>query len=439
MESDLESKIFLNTEDELQTDTTWIQRTFKKMKKGSLRGAIFIMLITALGTGIFTLHHLFNQIGILISILLIAIVGVFFYFAVDFMIAALQKYPECKSLSDLNRKTLNRPMAIIYDTLFAIYMLLVVIAGVASLSRMVYINFETYIWKAIPVDTENQTFATFNTYFPYLLVILLFALVAKKRIDSLRHLSFYSFLIFVFLAIVCIYHMPFYYSDLVQKDENTFNVYDISLVGFFETFGCLVFSYNIINNVFSVINTVQNPTPRRLRKIFSRSFFILGLLSTVIGLSSYLSIGKLKADKVDLFIFRDVIGSSDYVMFIGRCMLIIGFITGSAVNAHSLKIMAFDITKLEMTLLRNIIATTVILFLVSFTVSNFSIITTIVAFAGAFCGTIMVFIYPGLIGLRTGYSQTKVGNSLILLFTIGLGTCGLISSYYSLMNFFESH
>ena len=131
-------------------------------------------------------------------------------------------------------------------------------------------------------------------------------------------------------------------------------------------------------------------------------------------MSSYLSIGKLKADQVDLFIFRDTIGSSDYVMFIGRCLLILGFITGSAVNAHSLKTMAFDISRIELTLFRNIVLAIIILFLVSFTVSNFSVITTFVAFAGAFCGTIMVFIYPGLIGYRTGYAKTQTGNIAIL-------------------------
>ena len=436
MNSDLEEKIFLDTENENRTKSKWYHRAFKKMHPDSLRGAIFIMLITALGTGIFTLHHLFNSVGIVFALILIAIMSVAFYFSADFLINAYLKFPTCRSLGDLNRSLLSRPLCILYDALFIMYVLLVVIATVASISKMFYINFEDYIWSVIKVDEENRTFEKFNSVFPFVLAALLFFLVVQKSVNALRHLSLYSFAIIVLAALICLFQTPLYYKDLKSRNENVFNTVSITLVGLFQTFGCLIFAFNIINNFFSVINTVQNPNKRRLRKIFSRTFFILSMLGAIIGSASYLSLGKQHAKETDLFIFRRVIGDRDIVMFITRCLLLLSFITGCAVNGHSFKVNFFQIFGLSQRLALNILVTFVSLAFSALIVSRFSVITDFVAFAGAFCGSIMVFIYPGVIALKAGYSETRKGRIGIVCFIVIIGGCGLASSYFSLRAFF---
>ena len=165
MENNLEDAIFLDTENELNEPRSLFNRAFSKMKKDSLRGAIFIMLITALGTGVFTLHHFFNRVGIVWGVVLISITGVAFYISADFLIYALKQKPECNSLRDLHIEVLNRPCAILYDAMFLLYVLLVVIATIASLSKMVYINFETYIWQIIDVKKEDQTLQQMKSAF----------------------------------------------------------------------------------------------------------------------------------------------------------------------------------------------------------------------------------------------------------------------------------
>lgn len=39
---------------------SWYDRTFSKMDKDSLRGGIFVLIVSALGTGLLTTHHLFD-------------------------------------------------------------------------------------------------------------------------------------------------------------------------------------------------------------------------------------------------------------------------------------------------------------------------------------------------------------------------------------------
>lgn len=51
------------------------------MEKGSQRGAILLVLVTALGTGIFTLHKTFLRTGLILGTFLIWFVAFLLYYA----------------------------------------------------------------------------------------------------------------------------------------------------------------------------------------------------------------------------------------------------------------------------------------------------------------------------------------------------------------------
>ena len=437
MNSDLENKLFLNSDTEQQVDTTWFQRTFKKMEHDSMRGAIFICLITALGTGIFTLHHLFNQIGVFFAIILIFAMIMIFSESMRFITAGFLNNPECKSLGELHLTILNRPLAVIYDALFCVYVLLVVIGIQASLGKVVYINFENLIWYLIPVESGNRNYLTFNNYFPVILGFLLFTMVVQKSVNALRHLSLFSFFIFILLAFICVFEMPGYYQQLKETGQDNFNMADMNMIGFFQTFGCLIFSFNVTNSYFAVVTTVQNPNKRRLNKIFSRTFMIIGLLAIVIGLASYLSLGINKTAQTDLFIFREAKGN-DFIMYVGRCLLLVSFITAGAVNGHSLKNNLFEIFNIQgRGWAYQIGMTTLIIGISTITVIFSTSITYFVSFAGSFSGTMMVFIFPGLIAYKVGYYKSKLGKAWVIIFIALFGGFGLVSSYFSFINFFK--
>ena len=45
------------------------------MEEGSLRGTVFLMVMSALGVGIFSLHHVFETTGLIPGFLLTLLVG----------------------------------------------------------------------------------------------------------------------------------------------------------------------------------------------------------------------------------------------------------------------------------------------------------------------------------------------------------------------------
>ncbi len=60
------------------------------MEKGSLRGSTLTLLMTAFGTGIFTLHHVLERIGIILGGVLIALMGLSFIYSSFLLIHAYQ-------------------------------------------------------------------------------------------------------------------------------------------------------------------------------------------------------------------------------------------------------------------------------------------------------------------------------------------------------------
>lgn len=66
-----------------------------------MRAGILMLNISALGTGLLTLHHFFDQIGIIIGSIVLFLVFFQFILASDILIIALKKNSKSKSLNQL--------------------------------------------------------------------------------------------------------------------------------------------------------------------------------------------------------------------------------------------------------------------------------------------------------------------------------------------------
>ena len=89
-----------------------------------MRNAILSMLITATGTGIFTLHHFFNGIGIIWSVIMLSLIGWAYYFIVNILIHARSIYKNCKSYNELVRKNLGSYWSSFFNFFIGSYMIL---------------------------------------------------------------------------------------------------------------------------------------------------------------------------------------------------------------------------------------------------------------------------------------------------------------------------
>lgn len=111
------------------------------MDKDSLRGAIFVLIVSALGTGLLTTHHLFDSLGIIPALVVIIVVWLMFLFASYIYTKSIKKSFGAKNLNNLVMNIMGKKWGILFNIIFIIYQFLAIIALVITISGTVYRNF----------------------------------------------------------------------------------------------------------------------------------------------------------------------------------------------------------------------------------------------------------------------------------------------------------
>lgn len=77
-----------------------MQRAFSPLQAGAMRGSIFALLASAMGTGMFNLPYRINQIGVLPYLLFILVSGLFSYVGMYLLSRLINKF-SVESYSDM--------------------------------------------------------------------------------------------------------------------------------------------------------------------------------------------------------------------------------------------------------------------------------------------------------------------------------------------------
>lgn len=158
------------------------------MGDDAIRTGIVVLIISALGTGILTLHHYFDQIGIFVGLGILLVVSLAFILSSDILIYSLKKSQNAKSLNQLVEKILGTKFRIVFDLLFFIYLLLALISIILTVSKTFYLNFgrpimENYFHYVFKDEADFRLhFKDFNKYFSYIVGAIMFLLIIQKDV-----------------------------------------------------------------------------------------------------------------------------------------------------------------------------------------------------------------------------------------------------------------
>ena len=382
---------------------SWFQRTFSPFSVTSLRNSILTMIISALGTGVFTFHKLFNEAGIVVSLFLIIIYMLAYMLSMDCLIYSSSVSNESRSLNELVRNVLGKRISIIYDIIFFVNNYIVLLAYIATIFNNIYETLKDPIQSIIPGENEKSRKFHFKLIFSFFSLVVLFFLNRLKSLKGLASFSIFSILTFFFTLFLCIGQTPFYY-----KPEFKFNWVEPTAEGVLTRFGLLIFAYNGLFNFYGMKNSMKNPIVRRLKKVSKRSFYILALIFVSIGFASYLSLGQDGADKLNnLFIYRPKFGETDYMMSICRICLAASLYISFAYVTQPLKTATNSIFNHETSETGNILSSlffsaTPIILIIFFDKIDF-----FVSFSGTSTTPFIVFIFPCLLGIKSGYIKSK--------------------------------
>lgn len=429
--SDRGSEILIDVDEE--DSRSWFSRTFSALGKGSLRGGIFMMLVTSLGSGIFTLHQAFGELGFVWAIVVCVYLMVVYYIVADILIKSLLQAKGSVSLSQMIGEILSPAAAKFYNVIFFLYVTFTVMAMMLMINKNVFKNYGSYIggWFGSP-DVDIKTF---NFYFSYVLGFSVFWIIRLKSIDQFRYMSLISFGVVLYIIILCMCQTPFYFSNLAPEKKD-FNITSFSFSGFFSKTGMICFSYNCITNFFAVSSIVHKPTVKRLEKVFWRTFFTLMCLFIAFGTCGYLSLGT-DALSLDLFMYRPAIGS-DYLMKTGLALQILVLSIGIGINTFPLKNLFFEMIGSELNDRRNLGFSIIFTGALTVFISFFTSIDSYISLCGSFFVTIIIFLIPGIMGFKINYFKSITGKIYLAIQTFALLVLGLVGGVLAIIKFINS-
>ena len=440
----ISESLYLNTEESDKSNLPFFKRNFSTMKKDSLRGAVIILLVCAFGAGPFSFHHPLHSLGIINTSILTIIVMFSYIVCIDIFIHAHKLAPNARTLNEIIEIVGGKGYKTFYDIMFFIFLYIALISLILSSSKLVFVNFGNAIFDLFSIK-DNRKFDTLNPFFSFFFAFVIFLLLLKKSIKSFQKISFYGFLIYLSVLGVVIIQSYFYYENLVHTHKNEFNYFEFNWKALLTNFGIICYSFNCTSNFYEISKGVANPNRRRILKIFRNSFVIICIFLLIIGILSYLTIGKEKADSLDLIIFRDRLGDSDYWMIVARSLLIINFSITAALNAYPLKSYFVNLCtcvkkkdKRKKTIL-NIFVAFLICLSAGFIASIFTNISDFFAFGGALSCMISCFTIPGIIGLKIGYCKKTFSKGILFLWILIMTILSITCSAFSLIKLLESY
>jgi amino acid permease len=257
------------------------------MHKGSLRGSIFSLCASAIGSGVLSLPYVLGLNGWVLGLVFI-LVGAFAAAWSLFMIAESAIKAKVENLSKLSN-----------------------LAGGIKLERFLQMNIFVSLWgscisyqiiistlvarflKKCGVSPEDN-FAFFDTWQYRAMqaiptaVIILFPLSMIKDMSGFRHISVVSIFALIYTGIVLFCELP-EYIKAYRADPDV----DIELAcfdwNFFTGASITFFAYNCHVQLLPIYSELVNPNEKRIKKVVARSISIDVLFYASIALAGYFS------------------------------------------------------------------------------------------------------------------------------------------------------
>jgi hypothetical protein len=176
----------------------------------------------------------------------------------------------------------------------------------------------------------------------------------------------------------------------------------------------LFYAFSCHVGVFPVLNTLKNPTQKRIKILFKKSISLDIICYLIIGISGYLTQPE---NTPDLIIERKKIFDNDFLMIIGQICFIFTLIAKICANYNALRICIINLfnknkSKNQISNKINLILTTCCLIITTLISIIFQSISSYISLIGGFCSVIISILIPGFIYIK-GVQELKINNKTI--------------------------
>jgi amino acid permease len=301
-----------------------------------------------------------------------------------------------------------------------------------------YLNVEDFVAESFWSQKRIKFFVCY-----LITVVVLFPLCRLKTISRMRYASTFGILSLFLLIFIVFIECPFFYNHNVVNGNQKINYYDVSPgfgkdLHFFQSISTIIYAFSCHVGVFPVLNSLHNPTRKRVQKVFRRATLLDIVCYIIIGFSGYLSQPE---HTPDLIIERDKIFNNDFLMTIGQVLFIFTLIAKICANYNGLRttlLILFNYDPIEYPNNINLIITVSSLGITTFIAAIFQKISDYISLIGSFCSIFVAVVMPGMIYIRDNDQKiTSLKNILSILFVIILSLFGLLTSFCTIRGIIE--
>ena len=424
------------------------QRTCGPMGPGSMRGCIFNLCILSLGTGSLALPQKIGYMSLLVSPIVIFVSGAINYWTLTILgdVARkhkIRKYEEV--VSKLFNEKLSHFLGIVMvlnqSGMIILYQVIMykLLGGVINeFFSLGYPNVEEFVAQSFWSQKKIKFLVC------YLITItILFPLCRLKTISKMRYASTFGIISLFLLIFIVLIECPFFYKHNVTEGNQKINLMNIRPgfgkdLQFLQSISTIIYAFACHVGVFPVLNSLHNPTRKRVQKVFRRATMLDIVCYLIIGISGYLSQPE---HTPDLIVERDKIFKNDFLMTIGQMLFIFTLIAKICANYNGLRttlLIQMDYDPIEYPNNVNFIMTVISLSITTFIAAIFQKISDYISLIGSFCSVFIAIVMPGMIYIKdNGKKLTNLNNILAIIFVVIVSGFGLITSWSTINSIIE--
>ena len=444
------NKTPIGMEEEIEEidNRTCCQKTFGKMGPGSMRGCIFNLCILSLGTGCLALPQKVGYMSIIATPIVIFVAGAINYWTLTILGDVARKHKLRKyedAVSKLFNKNLSLFLGIVMVLnqagmiiLYQVIMYKLLGGVINEVANLGFANVEEFV--------ANSFWSRKTVKFLVCYIItstILFPLCRLETISKMRYASTFGIMSLFLLIIIVLLECPFFYQHNVVEKKQEINLMDLRPgfgkdLQFLQSISTIIYAFACHVGVFPVLNSLHNPTRKRVQKVFRRATILDIVCYLIIGFSGYLSQPE---NTPDLIVERDKIFKNDFLMTIGQMLFIFCLIAKICANYNGLRttlLILMNYDPIEYPDKVNLVMTVISLGFTTFIAVIFQKISDYISLIGSFCSVFIAVVMPGMIYIKDNDQKiTSLNNILAVIFVIIVSGFGLLTSYSTIICIIE--
>ena len=427
---------------------TCFQRTCGKMSPGSMRGCIFNLCILSLGTGSLALPQKMGYMSLVAAPIVIFVSGAINYWTLTILGDVGRKYKLRKYedvVSKLFSKNLSSFLGVVMvlnqSGMIILYQVIMykLLGGVINeFFSLGFANVENFVAESFWSKKHIKFLVCY-----FITITILFPLCRLKTISHMRYASTFGILSLFLLIFIVLVECPFFYNHNVVQGGQKVNIMNVKPgfqkdMQFLQSISTIIYAFACHVGVFPVLNSLNNPTRKRVQKVFRRATLLDIVCYLIIGYSGYLSQPQ---NTPDLILERDKIFSNDFFMTIGQMLFIFTLIAKICANYNGLRttlLIMLGYDPIEYPNNVNFIMTVISLGITTFIAAIFQKISDYISLIGSFCSVFIAVVMPGMIYIKDNDKPLiHLKNIFAILFVIILSIFGLFTSFCTIRGIME--